>query len=1083
MRAVVYSKQLDKPISTKSVDKSDMTSELILTEVEKVMQSKTDFCIDEGFFVEMITVQRPEEGSGGVGKRFYTTTSQFVRGKKSVISIQNNDELCCARAIVVAKAKIDKHPEWNNIRQGRKKQTELAEALHEQAGVAKGPCGLEEIKAFQSFLTGYQIIVVSQSQLNEIVYRGPLNEKKLILYLCKDQTSEPGGATNKKSHYHVITSMSGFLEQNCFCWICERGYSDVRKHKCENVCKTCEGRGCAPFDDSRFDWQHCDKCNRFFRSKMCLHNHTLPNKNGVTVCERKVRCENCSQTYLREDSHVCWTHKCKHCSEMVDSTHLCFMQPIPLKRGSSEENDLEKELLQEGSFVETFDDDEIELIEITEVPDDVPRAKSDKKAKHGKKNQTAEQEVTENTKRPMFFFDYECCQDTGVHVPICAVVRQASTNKAYVFKGADTATLFGKWIFREEHRHALFFAHNLAGYDGHFIMKYLLDQAIKPSVIRSGGKIMAIEVPKLNIKFIDSYNFLPMKLAQLPKTFDFEDKTKGWFPHFFSSLDRMDYVGSLPDAKFYGVDNMSTEERAKCSEWIRSKQEEGYVFDFAKDLVDYCFIDVRILEQGVLTFKEIFEQVSTGIDPFENSITIASACNVVFRTLFLKEKTIGIVPVNGSRQRDKQSRDAVEWMNFVAHKEGVQIKHAKNSNGEKRVCGLKVDGFDEASNTVYEYHGCFYHGCPKCYQSNVENSVNRRQMWELYAETDRKRRLIKNNGYGYVELWGHEFEEIRKGDDYKACRASTSQPYETPCDRDNVPYMDPRDAFFGGRTNASTLYAEAMPGSWIYYDDFTSQYPFVNKNTLYPVGHPEVIVDGFSDDISDYFGVAKCRVLPPRRLRHPVLPERVNGKLMFHLCETCATTQQRRCDHSDFERSFVGTWSTIELEKAVEKGYRIVQFYEVHHFDVRSAVLFKEYIDMWLKIKQEASGWPEWVLKAENRPAAEDEYIRKYLENEGILLDREKIKVNKGMRALAKLMLNSFWGKFGQRDNLTKTEYVTSPARFFDLVFSDEVEVSSITIHSDEIVEVQHRATHMFVPESPNTNIYIALFTTARARQ
>jgi hypothetical protein len=42
-------------------------------------------------------------------------------------------------------------------------------------------------------------------------------------------------------------------------------------------------------------------------------------------------------------------------------------------------------------------------------------------------------------------------------------------------------------------------------------------------------------------------------------------------------------------------------------------------------------------------------------------------------------------------------------------------------------------------------------------------------------------------------------------------------------------------------------------------------------------------------------------------------------------------------------------------------------------------------------------------------------------------LDPNKIEYNPGMRALAKLMLNSFWGKFAQRPNMAKTEQIRDP--------------------------------------------------------
>jgi hypothetical protein len=63
-------------------------------------------------------------------------------------------------------------------------------------------------------------------------------------------------------------------------------------------------------------------------------------------------------------------------------------------------------------------------------------------------------------------------------------------------------------------------------------------------------------------------------------------------------------------------------------------------------------------------------------------------------------------------------------------------------------------------------------------------------------------------------------------------------------------------------------------------------------------------------------------------------------------------------------------------------------------------------------------------------------YIDDYFEKEGIRLDYEKIVKNPGLRALAKLMLNSFWGKFGQRSNLPQIEYVSDPSVYFDLLIN-----------------------------------------------
>ena len=139
------------------------------------------------------------------------------------------------------------------------------------------------------------------------------------------------------------------------------------------------------------------------------------------------------------------------------------------------------------------------------------------------------------------------------------------------------------------------------------------------------------------------------------------------------------------------------------------------------------------------------------------------------------------------------------------------------------------------------------------------------------------------------------------------------------------------------------------------YLDFTSLYPWCNKMTRTVVGHPQIITENFGP-ISTYFGLVKCTVLPPRGLFHPVLPYRTCSKLMFPLCRMCADTcNQNICTHSDSERAIQGTWCSVELEKALEKGYRVLKLHEIWHFQEQSDELFKEYVDTFLKIKQEVS--------------------------------------------------------------------------------------------------------------------------------
>ncbi len=67
------------------------------------------------------------------------------------------------------------------------------------------------------------------------------------------------------------------------------------------------------------------------------------------------------------------------------------------------------------------------------------------------------------------------------------------------------------------------------------------------------------------------------------------------------------------------------------------------------------------------------------------------------------------------------------------------------------------------------------------------------------------------------------------------------------------------------------------------------------------------------------------------------------------------------CRHSEEKRSFWGTFTTMEVLKAIEKGYKVLEIHEVWHFEKTSSDLFSEYVNYFLRLKQESSGYPDWV--------------------------------------------------------------------------------------------------------------------------
>jgi len=130
-------------------------------------------------------------------------------------------------------------------------------------------------------------------------------------------------------------------------------------------------------------------------------------------------------------------------------------------------------------------------------------------------------------------------------------------------------------------------------------------------------------------------------------------------------------------------------------------------------------------------------------------------------------------------------------------KQGIIIKHACNrgEQGLRLEDGkiLKVDGFCHENNTVYQFHGCYYHGCPNCFEQYMINSKNNKYTLDLYNTTTRIDNLIRSSGFNLVTIWEHDFDNDK---DMKTTNLNE-------CDLVEPPRL--RDAFYGGRTEPMKL--------------------------------------------------------------------------------------------------------------------------------------------------------------------------------------------------------------------------------------------------------------------------------------
>jgi len=164
--------------------------------------------------------------------------------------------------------------------------------------------------------------------------------------------------------------------------------------------------------------------------------------------------------------------------------------------------------------------------------------------------------------------------------------------------------------------------------------------------------------------------------------------------------------------------------------------------------------------------------------------------------------------------------------------------------------------------------------------------------------------------------------------------------------------------------------------------------------------------------------------------------------------------KSHHCPHMAEQLTLRGTWCTPEIQKAVPMGYTLNKIHEVHHFppEQRRKGLFADYVNTWLKIKQESAGYPNWC----NTPEDKGRYVHQYQQKEGIALDPTMIQKNPGCKATAKLMLNSFRGKFGENLHKSTTQVVYNAAQLFALVSNPFNDIRQVRIANNEALEVVH---------------------------
>ena len=971
---------LKKSINAPPRRRTANTVDAFLNRIKDVDQSNESVNLMQAVLnLTVMTMDRPEnynvEDDDQNGAGFVSSKHYLGVNEQGLIKIENENSLCLFYALELTRlfqirdreGEISRQS-YDRILKNKKRQETYATNLIQSCKISpiRKTFGLKDVRIVQQFYDRqypgmYRIVVIKEGTL-EPIFRGSRKRKYTIpIYF-------------HQKHYDGIKKLHIFFNSQHYCVDCGKAFQQLEAHtsKCIAKCLHCLQIGpeypCIRQDDF---FIVCNNCNIEFFNKKCYDKHFS------LACCRFSKCNKCTKIYAkRKGKHICYENYCKICKVNHDKNRSCFITPW-------------KPPKSEAYRIVAFD---YETTQETVIKDNI--------VEHLVNYASVHLTCT------------NCIDKMNKNCKICGQERIKEWNGS-LNECKDPLGEMIEWLFNSTPTNikTIAYAHNGSRFDFHLILRRLYKMNIIPNLTMAGMKIFQMDAKDNKnfpqVIFRDSYLIMSVPLGNLKKTFNLKCENKMFFPYLFNSVKNYNRrLSTLPPASDYIPDSMMPEKRKEFEKYYKKNFETP--FYLPTKLSEYGLNDTEILLEAIIEMRRILKNIAN-YDVMEHASTIAGICMKIFRSKFLKKDQLSIVPENGHEREDNQSDEAIKYLTWFGEKYNVPVQHARNG-GEKAIGKFKVDGYIEnfkGAPLVVEYDGCTYHGCEQCfddYHVCRNGKTSRFNIERSEKRIEEIRKTIPN-------------VQVVKACDVKKLLNLDKEMKKYYEEMPNLHKINPRSAFTGGRTGPLSTHAYCREDEEIGVFDIVSLYPSINYDQEYPIGVPKIykfannIVNWTRSSQNPYKGLLLAKILPPKNTLIPALARKTPHGLLFASCYKCADYYNNKknnriflndykCKHSDKEREYIDTFSHVDLNNALDNGYRVLQVYTVWHYEKWSNEIFKSYVTEFLKIKVLSSPLP-FDNDEENL-----KFLKKYKEKYGIDMKLEDVKPNPGLRHIAKLCLN-----------------------------------------------------------------------------